>query len=632
MPGSQLLFGLCFTLIKVVVLTRHPVQASSDEFLPKRLDKQTDKHTGLFTSPDRSFSAAKIKPITYPPGSAPCSAVCFLKPPNFEIVHCAKRINDLDEATRTEIKMIKCQQHRNRGEIILGNKESVRGIEPGTLENLLAPDEDLLTRSGQFSIYLNLNMVRFDARLFQGLGTVITEVRLFNTVQMHPDSLIELQHLRAFEIDTGLTPLLLASEDSGEPETGSTLKDSQMYVRILPADTGMPIMFNLETSCHQCISDLNSTNSSYVIVAFTIPRKSTSSSNHLKQPGFSMIFPQTCPRLVGKFGCVGNLTDIEEISVKTDVSTNDDKLMDNKSSKLIIQEASTPSLLILLSIWCTVLTIVIVLIICIVYFCTKRLAGPKLPPKWFPIICAQQQSSLEDISSNSTNSAYCNNLLASDKRESTALSSVLMNESRGSWHSLRIGHTPHSRSAHSLKDRSLRGNNGYPGGTLKSRRIRKPVPIRRSIGSQTDFTDIDSEMFLYASLRRNGRMPMEPFAPEPPTRTTSQYALSRMRHLNRMDAIYQRYDKSNRFSAHFINPPTFLDNVYPTRYRGRASNVVPAPETIDPGEMRANNNKLTSHPTVYDLPPIPPTNTHTAGHRSPTPWKNTIVNGPPVLS
>ncbi|KAF5405010.1 hypothetical protein PHET_01376 [Paragonimus heterotremus] len=576
MPGSQLLFGLYFAFMKIVVLTRHPVQASSDEFLPKRLDKQADKQTGLFTSPDRAFNTAKIKPITYHPGSAPCSAVCFLKPPNFEIVHCAKRINDLDEATRTEIKVIKCQQHRNRGEIILGNKESVRGIEPGTLENLLAPDEELLTRSGQFSIYLNLNMVRFDARLFQGLGTVITEVRLFNTVQMHPDSLIELQHLRAFEIDTGLTPLLLASEDTDEPETDSTLKD------------------------------------------FPISKK-------------NMIFPQTCPRLVGKFGCVGNLTDIEEISVKAVVSTNDDKIVDDKSSKLIIQEASTPSLLILLSIWCTVLTIVIVLIICIVYFCTKRLAGPKLPPKWFPIICAQQQSSLEDISSNSTNSAYCNNLLASDKRESTALSSVLMNESRGSWHSLRIGQTPHSRSAHSLKDRSLRGNNGYPGGTLRSRRIRKPVPIRRSIGSQTDFTDIDSEMFLYASLRRNGRIPMEPFAPEPPTRTTSQYALSRMRQLNRMDAIYQRYDKSNRFSAHFINPPTFLDNVYPTRYRGRTSSGVPAPETIDPGETRANNDKLTSHPTVYDLPPIPPTNIHPAGHRSPTPWRNTIVNGPPVL-
>ncbi|KAF6769211.1 hypothetical protein AHF37_12031 [Paragonimus kellicotti] len=253
MSGSQLVFGLCFALMKIVVLTRHPVQASSDEFLPKRLDKQADKHAGLFTSPDRAFNAAKIKPITYHPGSAPCSAVCFLNPPNFEIVHCTKQINNMDEATRTEIKVIKCQQHRNRGEIILGNKESVRGIEPGTLENLLAPDEELLTRSG--------------------LGTVITEVRLFNTVQMHPDSLIELQHLRAFEIDTGLTPLLLASEDNDEPETGSTLKESPMYVRILPADTGMPIMFNLETSCHQCISDLNSTDSSYVIVVFTIPRK-----------------------------------------------------------------------------------------------------------------------------------------------------------------------------------------------------------------------------------------------------------------------------------------------------------------------------------------------------------------------
>ncbi|KAF8567325.1 hypothetical protein P879_07680 [Paragonimus westermani] len=273
MPGSQLLLGLWFALMKIVLLTRHPVQASSDEFLPKRLDKQTEKHAGLFSSPDRAFNAAKLKPVTYPPGSFPCSAVCFLKPPTFEIVHCAKRVNDLDEATRTEIKVIKCQQHRNKGEIILGNKESVRGIEPGTLENLLAPDEELLTQSGQFSIYLNLNMVRFDARLFQGLGTVITEVRLFNTVQMHPDSLVELQHLRAFEIDTGLTPLLLASEDNDEPKTDSTLKDSPMYLRILPADTGMPIMFNLETSCHQCISDVNSTDSSYVIIAFTIPRK-----------------------------------------------------------------------------------------------------------------------------------------------------------------------------------------------------------------------------------------------------------------------------------------------------------------------------------------------------------------------
>ncbi|OON19897.1 hypothetical protein X801_04229, partial [Opisthorchis viverrini] len=91
------------------------------------------------------------------------------------MVACVRHPSEMRKEEKKEIKFIECRQYKGRGEIILGNRESVRGIETGAVAKLLNPGEELPTSAGQLSIYLNLNMVRLEAGAFQGLETVITE-------------------------------------------------------------------------------------------------------------------------------------------------------------------------------------------------------------------------------------------------------------------------------------------------------------------------------------------------------------------------------------------------------------------------------------------------------------------------
>ncbi|THD26738.1 hypothetical protein D915_002513 [Fasciola hepatica] len=605
------------------------IQTFPDEYLPKRLDPKSNLDDNMLMmqdfsgESDTSSSVNTTQPKSYLPTITSCDTVCFLEPPAHEMLQCAKRSSsDSMELSEMREKAITCQLFRSRGEIVIGQKESARAIKSGALENLIDPHEDWSNLAGQLSVHLNLNMVQLDAGAFVGLETVVTEVRLLNTVFMHPDSFLTLRHLRAFEIDSGLTPVPLTDESQSEADNWHTSHqpDQPMFIRLRPVDNSVPISFNLETECYQCVTvNGSSPYSDMIIVIFTDSRdsqqKKMKQSSVYHQPQFSMLFPQTCPKVTHGLGCAQNenRTEEESVSIIVDPNRSNDMGVDDiRDARIIVAEAKTPSLLILLSIWCSVLTLVIVIVICVVYFCTKHLTLRKPVPKWFPSVClSQPPSSPDNLSSSSSNSGFYRQS-GPQQQEKDSIYPAVMMDSQTSWNSARAK-PPRSTSAQNLRDRHHR-----PIRTSRASidRVRLGAPARRSIGSQTDFTEMDSDAVVYSSLRRAGMMSRDYFVPEPPMRTSSQFALSRMRYNQRMDGTL---------------PSTLERRVaYPMQVRYPKQNIFVLPVELDPNDLEQElfipmDPEIPLRHSPPGLPPVHPAKK--AGNQSPAPWRKQLKNG-----
>ncbi|CAH8585302.1 unnamed protein product [Schistosoma turkestanicum] len=531
-----------------------------------------------------------------------CPINCFIEHESQDMLNC---IPDEASTKSSKLKLISCERNTETGELVLGHKESVRGIVPGALGHLVPTSPTTskqLSRSGQLEIHINLNMVRMDARCFQGLGGLITNVRLLNTVYMHPDSLIDLQHLRSFEIESGQTPLHLSDDyvKNGKDSQSDVEKPMEQtnkpaFIRLNPLDNTIPISFNLNTKCHRCalvddnhISNNNAIDDSLptktdnlVIVVFTNKRDLlTSQHNSLK---LSMIFPYTCPVIKNGIGCLGSsnsITNNQENSSEISLISNDFKsesesqlessllnisVIEQLKTMTYIQTESnhTLSLSILLIIWCTIITISFIIVILIVLYCSrKRFIKIPLSTRVTQItpfrlfqVCGQQNASIDDddegngtyngnndgdmeeISSNSVSSGFFaqqpKTYIASERNELLPHTNDDMNnfvinskntqsgmsDTRSSWSSLQIMNNPpiDARpvqcrcSIINLKDLKPTSSNKY--GTVynilqlnkhsNQRYSEKPnnhyiykkshLSKRRSIGSQTDFTDIESD-------------------------------------------------------------------------------------------------------------------------------------------
>ncbi|CAH8489997.1 unnamed protein product [Dicrocoelium dendriticum] len=597
--------------IVTTLVQRNPICA--DEYVPKRLETKTAKtaKTAYFTS-----SVNHSKRSDYYAGTVPCTISCFLNPPEYEIVSCATHAGQDGKGNTESRKIIKCHRTKGSGEITIGNKESVRGIQPGTLESLLYLDDDFLPTSGQLTVHLNVNMVRLDAKVFQGLDTVVTEVRLLNTVQIHPDSLLELSHLRVFEIESGQIPVLLANDGKGTNLTDKpVISDKPAYLRLLPADAGIPVSFNFETSCHRC-NHLNSTKDDYVVISFKKPNVANELSELSKHSAFSIVFPQTCPRISHGAGC-------SEFGYVPDITVDDTHRYGEEGARLAFKEARqvsteqyAPSLLILLSIWCIILTLLTLMIMGTAYVCFRRISHRKPTPRWLSVICANQQSSLEDMSSGSMNSEMYNKPPNIGDHESGILINPLMNESRTSWNSLQI--RPRiSRSDHNLKDKGFRSQRFNS--MMNGRRIYRTEHNRRSIGSQTDFTDVDSEVAIYSSLQRRALPFKDPSFMDPPSRATSQHALSRVRQYFPGDSASRRMDRLNK-TRHYVLD-FGLSDIHPTGEQ----TVEYSHQTEGSDANMCKTSIILGHPTVYNLPPVAPT--HQFDGRLPArKWNNMLDN------
>ncbi|CAH8612622.1 unnamed protein product [Heterobilharzia americana] len=248
-----------FTLLGILVLFQ---LCQSNEYYPKRfLINNSEIH-------DESINNENILDTKYSNPIDQCPIQCFIDNDSGDMVNCS--ISQEISVKSSKKSFIRCERNIETGELILGHKESVRGITPGALGHLLEAtsiSNQPLSRSGQLEFHINLNMVRLDAKCFQDLGGLITDIRLLNTVYMHPDSLIDLQHLRSFEIESGQTPLYL-SDDDDHGVNDNSKNDTYMmevddlvkrdsikkpaFIRLHPLDNTVPISFNLNTKCHQC--------------------------------------------------------------------------------------------------------------------------------------------------------------------------------------------------------------------------------------------------------------------------------------------------------------------------------------------------------------------------------------------
>ncbi|CAL8100388.1 unnamed protein product [Calicophoron daubneyi] len=595
------------------VITSLSDQNPRHEFLPKRLN--TPKNSMDYLSDSQIYFSHdnETKPLPYLTDASPCPMFCYLRPPNEEMLQCARH-------ERKWSRPIQCRHFSNRGEIMIGDRESIRGIIPGTLKYLLYPGAELPIRTGQLSVYLNLNMVRLDIDVFQGLENAISEVRLLNTVQIDPDSLIALRHLRSFEIDSGRTPVIILNNRSEAladewkyHNSESSMQTLPTFLRLNPLDRSIPISFNLQTRCHQC-SKTNATEESPMVVVFTDARADQAEKTY-RHSGFSMLFPQTCPKIEGAVGCPDelNITALQPMAKNMGTFQDNGLLVhDLTGSNIVLATTQTPSLLILLSIWCTVLTVVVVLIICLVYFCTKRISERKKPPKWIPAFCIHQPSSADDVSSNSINSAFCNKQSDLLQPEANTLLNSVMTDSQHSWNSTHKANNL-SASNHSLKERGGKTPGGLLGGQMAHRSV---VPSRRSVGSQTDFTEMDPDTMLYSSLRRPSMCAREYLFPDPPLRTASQYALSRVRYLGRMEPVYPRFERYTRYSVNgpgFYYPSAFGSRINQDQFRfNNGSNMTDL-------HILAVDDDTLDHPALTSLPPIHPF--PRLGSQSPAPWR-----------
>ncbi|CAH8641988.1 unnamed protein product [Heterobilharzia americana] len=332
------------------------------------------------------------------------SNTMFIDNDSGDMVNCS--ISQEISVTSSKKSLIRCERNIETGELILGHKESVRGITPGALGHLLEAtsiSNQPLSRSGQLEFHINLNMVRLDAKCFQDLGGLITDIRLLNTVYMHPDSLIDLQHLRSFEIESGQTPLYL-SDDDDHGVNDNSKNDTYMmevddlvkpdsikkpaFIRLHPLDNTVPISFNLNTKCHQCdlqsdSSDVDGNSSSsrsgssssssssssgskslrsiqktdnLIIIVFTSKRDLPSTGQQIS-PKLSMIFPYTCPVIIDGIGCPKQ-SDLITMNHEGSKSSFNIPVIEQLKTITFIQSESkhTLSLSIILIIWCTIIT------------------------------------------------------------------------------------------------------------------------------------------------------------------------------------------------------------------------------------------------------------------------------------
>ncbi|CAH8871077.1 unnamed protein product [Trichobilharzia szidati] len=462
-----------------------------------------------------------------------CPIECFIENDTQELVNCISKEFD---TTPSKQPIIPCERNIETGELILGHKESVRGMIPGALGHLIEASSrsgQPLSRSGQLELHINLNMVRLDAKCFQGLGGLVTDVRLLNTVYMHPDSLIDLQHLRSFEIESGQTPLYLPDDNvksNVQPEEEDSVREDShkpAFIRLHPLDITVPISFNLNTKCHQCVqNDESSVNGSItkavdnlIVIVFTSKRE-LSSNAQLTSPKLSMIFPYTCPLIKDGIGCPGersnqdtvsqdeikeitgdespsetvpNIPVIEQLKTMTFIqSETEDEDADEEDEEGVDEEVSSNS-------------------ISSGFFSHRKSSLSK-----------EKSELLSHISCNTTNPI--NNVKAlAITTTNTITENHQMNDTHSSWSSLRITTNPSiiyggaacRCSVISLKDhKSINSNNFNALYSLmqsnnaksyyqpsdgkhhhpKYYSVRKShMSKRRSIGSQTDFTDIESD-------------------------------------------------------------------------------------------------------------------------------------------
>lgn len=493
-----------------------------------------------------------------------CPMVCFLEPPEYEMVRCAKTVPPLFSTGNHRFKLVHCRLFTNRGEIIIGGKESVGGIMPGTFKEITQPTEELFIRTGGLTMHLNLNMVQLDAHTFDGLDNVLAQIRLLNVVQMHPDSLINLHYLRSFEIESGKPPIPFVKKDSR-----IVTMNGPSYLRLQPVDSSASININLEANCHKCVP-VNGTSDSIVNIVLAENRRRSQSKASEAGSKMSVIFPHTCP------------------TVKVGTGCHDAKDDETAIEPAVASAAVTP--FVLLSIWCTLLTIAIliaILLICL--FLGRRRHRNSKVIKRLPLWVQNRLFGVNHEPKHDRKDA-ANGMLAHP--ESDVLLNDTMTDSQCSWNSIHVDirRSPSDQSLETKWERKRQTRSA-------SRSKRVGTTSRRSIGSQTDFTDIDSELIMYSSLRRSTMLHRDLMFSDPPMRTTSQYALSRLRYMNQLgDILTTASIRPNRFSHNGFIP-----------YNPNAPN----PLTIMSVEDEREDEVSTPPPTqptmqVRALPPLHP--------------------------
>lgn len=496
-----------------------------DEYFPKRFFSHENQTIFIYNDSMNMFEQIHKQSVAQ---KRNCPVDCFIHKMKHDMVDCyAKRlINPLNFMLNQTI--ISCEHSIEKGELIIGHKESIRGMMPGSLNHLLILDSLLLTRTGQLSINLNMNMLRLDVNLFDDLKDLVSEVKILNTVYIHPDSLFKLQHLRSFEIESGQVPLILVNEKDENAdeylekpikeniavEDSTSTTDIPTYLRLQIIDPTLPISFNLNTECHQCAEDTkDNKNTSFVnadyervdkpktFVIVFINKRDSNVKAHF--PKLNMIFPYTCPLVYGGIGCPDNVYTSSKSNphhnslINTSPSDLENTSISGSSAN------SHYSLSVLLSIWCTIITLVFIFLIFIFCFCvvkrSKTTSTSTLVLLKYLCLKSPDLSKNEDLGSNSMISNYSNQMERSitlDKNgEIGSPNQLLLNCCENSWNdSLRLqtNGTTRSTSLNSIKDpyrvhASHRQRYSYASMNRRTRLIRSNL---RSVGSQTDFNDL----------------------------------------------------------------------------------------------------------------------------------------------
>nr|CAH8870754.1 unnamed protein product [Trichobilharzia regenti] len=609
-----------FSLFSLLVIFEF---SHTNEYYPKRfITNNSEIHPEPINNDDildEKYSNLDV------PSIHQCPIECFIENDSQELVNCISKEVD---TTPSKQPIIPCERNIETGELILGHKESVRGMIPGALGHLLEASSrsgQPLSRSGQLELHINLNMVRLDAKCFQGLGGLVTDVRLLNTVYMHPDSLIDLQHLRSFEIESGQTPLYLPDDNvksNIQPEEENSVKENShkpAFIRLHPLDITVPISFNLNTKCHQCVqNDENSVNGSItkpvdnlIVIVFT-SKRDLSSTAQLTSPKLSMIFPYTCPLTKDGIGCPGGQSYLDAVSQEEIKAITGDELPSETVSNIpVIEQLKTMTFIQSESNINNTLRLF--------HVCGR----PNSSGEEEDADEEDEEGVEEEVSSNSISSGFFSHRKSSLSKEKSELLSHIscnttnpinnikalaitttntitqnhqMNDTHSSWSSLHITKNPSiiyggagcRCSVISLKDhKSINSNNFNALYSLMQSNnaksyyqpsdgkhhhpqyysVRKShMSKRRSIGSQTDFTDIESDNpESYCTLDRyimqkNKRHPYGSRKSNHnindhylSNRTTSTQLLPYFRNstLNQMDGIV--ITKSNLYSNHLLS-------------------------------------------------------------------------------
>lgn len=262
---------------------------------------------------------------------------------------------------------VPCYEDSETGRYVIGNRSSIRRIFPEGLRELLqfAPKQSL-------SLQLNMNILQLTPKSFVGLEGVLTSLEVLQVRSLHPGVLSNHRRLASLNFDTQRAPSL--------PDTFEDSTSIPAFLRLRPEDPATPLELNVDVRCHRCAGD----ESDLVVLTFPPPKAS-----HTKAGGaidaLTMIYVDICPRLEGGgLGCPVNGSAGVYV-VNASAPTGWTVTLTDESGELQGEGGSKPSsgggsgapmqpLITSIVVWCTILSLVLVMLAVIFVFARRRRA------------------------------------------------------------------------------------------------------------------------------------------------------------------------------------------------------------------------------------------------------------------